>query len=299
MSDLSDSDRELALIAIGWLRGVERATGEAAARLGAMIDDIVDEPVPSVRGAWQRKIAPLAGFARELGLTAGEVAREADYDEANTYAVLAGLEKGGLLEEIPETSPKRWRLAEKHRRNMILRASHVIREGEWTTYGDIAAAVSGNVNQSRSVARIASTNPAFANPHRVLNVGGRINPDWHDDQGRGPEECERRLTEEGIRFVEGKAQAGRIDYDTIKQRLAGNGENEAQRGKRNMSLKASDIDDPMTLIDRVAYRTSRLLDRIDQKDDPAAFVRLMAGHDRTDLRRALELMAATADGPVI
>lgn len=60
-----------------------------------------------------------------------------------------------------------------------------------------------------------------------------------------------------------------------------------------MSLKASDIDDPRVLLDRVAYRTDRLLDRLDDKDDPVAFVRLMAGHNRTDLRRALELIDAS------
>jgi hypothetical protein len=60
-----------------------------------------------------------------------------------------------------------------------------------------------------------------------------------------------------------------------------------------MSLKASDIDNPRVLIERVAYRTERLLDRLDDKDDPVAFVRLMAGHNKTDLRRALALIDAS------
>ncbi len=59
----------------------------------------------------------------------------------------------------------------------------------------------------------------------------------------------------------------------------------------NMSAKASEIDDPLMLVERVAYRTDRLLDKLSEKDDPVAFVRLMAGHNRTDLRRALELMS--------
>lgn len=62
-----------------------------------------------------------------------------------------------------------------------------------------------------------------------------------------------------------------------------------------MNMKASEIDDPMALIDRVVYRTSRMLDKIEEKDDPAAFVRIMAGHDRADLRRAIELMTASSD----
>jgi hypothetical protein len=61
----------------------------------------------------------------------------------------------------------------------------------------------------------------------------------------------------------------------------------------NMSLKASEISDPLVLVERVAYRTQRLLDKIDEKPNPAAFVHLMAGHDRADLKRALELMSGT------
>jgi hypothetical protein len=33
-----------------------------------------------------------------------------------------------------------------------------------------------------------------------------------------------------------------------------------------------------------------MLDRLSDKDDPVAFVRLMAGHNRTDLRRLAELL---------
>jgi hypothetical protein len=58
----------------------------------------------------------------------------------------------------------------------------------------------------------------------------------------------------------------------------------------NMSAKASEIDEPLALVERVAYRTDRLLDKLGAEDDPVGFVRLMAGHNRTDLRRALELM---------
>jgi hypothetical protein len=56
----------------------------------------------------------------------------------------------------------------------------------------------------------------------------------------------------------------------------------------------SEISDPIVLIERAACRTRRLLDRLDEKDDPVAFVRLMAGHNKTDLARALELMTAPA-----
>ncbi len=58
----------------------------------------------------------------------------------------------------------------------------------------------------------------------------------------------------------------------------------------NMSAKAAEIDDPSELLERVVYRNARMLDRLGDKDDPVAFVRLMAGHNRTDLRRLAELL---------
>jgi hypothetical protein len=58
----------------------------------------------------------------------------------------------------------------------------------------------------------------------------------------------------------------------------------------NMSAKASAIVDPCEVLERIVYRNARMLDRLDEKDDPVAFVRLMAGHNRTDLRRLAELL---------
>jgi hypothetical protein len=57
-----------------------------------------------------------------------------------------------------------------------------------------------------------------------------------------------------------------------------------------MNAKAAEIDDPGEMLERIAYRNARLLDRLAEKDDPVAFVRLMAGHNRTDLRRLAELL---------
>ena len=135
--------------------------------------------------------------------------------------MLAALEKADLLEQVAGASPKQWRLTVKHRRDRILRASRVIRRGEWTTYGDIAIAVADNVRLARTVGRVAAKNPAFANPHRVLKSGGLIPPDWRDDDGQGPEECERRLRAEGMQFEGDAAPAGsRIGWEEIKSRLA-------------------------------------------------------------------------------
>lgn len=58
----------------------------------------------------------------------------------------------------------------------------------------------------------------------------------------------------------------------------------------NMSAKASEVEDPREMLERIVYRNARMLDRLADKDDPVAFVRLMAGHNRTDLRRLAELL---------
>ena len=57
-----------------------------------------------------------------------------------------------------------------------------------------------------------------------------------------------------------------------------------------MSAKASEIEDPCEMLERIVYRNARMLDRLGEKDDSVAFVRLMAGHNRTDLRRLAELL---------
>jgi alkylated DNA nucleotide flippase Atl1 len=219
---VADRDQEIAAVAIGLLRRIERACAEAASGLAGIFEEDITDAAPAVRGAWQRKIARLPGLSLERGLTAGEVSREVTYDEANTYTALGGLEKAGLLEQVPDASPKRWRLAVKHRRDKILAASRVIATGEWTTYGDIAIAVGGNVRLARSVASVAAKNPTFANPHRVLLKGGVIAPDWRDDDGKGPEECERRLRADGVDLDEdGIADPkARIGYEELQARLA-------------------------------------------------------------------------------
>ncbi len=62
----------------------------------------------------------------------------------------------------------------------------------------------------------------------------------------------------------------------------------------NMSAKAVDVDDPCEMLERIVYRNARMLDRLDDKADPVAFVRLMAGHNRTDLRRWQSFWSATS-----
>jgi alkylated DNA nucleotide flippase Atl1 len=173
---------------------------------------------PVVRGERQESIARLPELAGEQGLTAGEISRKVEYDEANTYTVLSALEKTGLLERV-EGSPRRWRLAGVHRRDPILRASGVIGHGEWTTYGDIAVAAAGNKNVARAVGRLAAKHPAFANPHRVMQAGGTINPGW-SGSGGGREKCRQMLEGEGIAFHDDHADPRkRIGWEEIEARV--------------------------------------------------------------------------------
>jgi alkylated DNA nucleotide flippase Atl1 len=222
MTEGAGAGREAALIALNLFRDLEQAMGRAAAGMAALLEADVAEEAPAVKGAWQRKIARLPGLSLEQGMTAGKIAHGVGYDEANTYTVLNALEKSGLVELVPGSSPKRWRLGVKHRRDRILRASRVIRAGEWTTYGDIAVAVADNVRLARTVGRVAAKNPAFANPHRVLKNGGVIPSDWRDDDGRGPEECERRLRHEEVPFTDDghTAPSAYVGWSVIKDRLA-------------------------------------------------------------------------------
>lgn len=64
----------------------------------------------------------------------------------------------------------------------------------------------------------------------------------------------------------------------------------------NMSSKAKEITDAGEMLERIAYRNARMLDRLDEKEDPVAFVQLMAGHNRTDLRRLAEILDVDLSG---
>lgn len=178
-------------------RALEQAHGEYAQSLAAELGEDVIE-APELRGAVQRRIAALPDLATIEGMAASQIAGQLDYDEANTYTAVNGLEKLGMVELIEDSNPRRWRLTTKHRRNRVLRLSRLIPSGRWTTYGEFSIAVYDNVKMAITIGQIASKNPAFANPHRVLNAGGVVNEDWKDGGGGGPEVCRERLREEKV-----------------------------------------------------------------------------------------------------
>lgn len=78
-----------------------------------------------------------------------------------------------------------------------------IAAGEWTTYGDLAAAA--GLPSARIVAHAAAHDPAFPNPHRVLGAGGRIRRPTRSQADR----CRRRLEGEGLHFAGARADPER------------------------------------------------------------------------------------------
>jgi len=162
-----------------------------------------DEAVPDefiVRGKVQKRVFGLPGMFTERGMTAGEIATDLQYDEANAYTVLDALQKAGHVELVEGYAPRRHRMTVKHRRDRILRLSRLVPRGRWTTYGDFSIAVYDNWRMAIAIGRVASKSTAFINPHRVIWSGGIVKNVWSDDQGGGREECVGRLTEEGVTF---------------------------------------------------------------------------------------------------
>ncbi len=197
---------------------LESALGRWREQLQAEFGEQVE--VPAVRGERQRAIAALTDLFNPKGMTASEVARQVNYDEANTYTVLDSLVKSGLLEVVASSNPRRWRMSRNQRKDRVFLASRLINEGEWTTYGDIAVAVFGNLRMARAIGRITA-NPTFANPHRVLGANGIVHSDWSDAQGNGPDYCQALLEREGLNFVAGHADKSQhVNFEELRARLA-------------------------------------------------------------------------------
>ncbi len=201
-------------------RDLAQAHDEYARTISVLAGEAEDTGVPSLKGRVQKRIVALPEMYAEAGVSAGDIARRLDYDEANTYGVLKSLTEANVVEEVRGEKPRRWRMAVKHRRARVLRMSRLVPDGRWTTYGDFSIAVYENVKMAITVGRVAARNPAFVNPHRVLGSGGVIKDSWEDDKGRGPEECERRLREDGIEVKDRVADRERfIGWEELKELL--------------------------------------------------------------------------------
>jgi alkylated DNA nucleotide flippase Atl1 len=218
---MSTSIQEQVLKAqIALFERLAEAASRYATELRTMVPDEEPDPV-SVRGPIQRRIVRLPELFTDGGMAASEVARSIDYDEANVYAVLSSLERGGSLEQVSGANPRRWRFAPRHRTDRVLRLSRLVPEGRWTTYGDFAIAVYGSPQMARAIGQAAARNLAFAKPHRVLNARGRIPPGWRDDEGRGPDRCAELLAQEHVRLdAYGKADPKRfVGWRELKRLL--------------------------------------------------------------------------------
>jgi len=194
---------------------------EAAAAVLPDLPTNEDVEVPVGRGQRQQQILELPGLATEEGVKTSDVAGEISYEVPNTHSTLQALERAGLVEMVPGVSPQRWRLAPRYRANSTVfkRVASRLRPGEWTTYGDISIAVGGDTKAARGVGRAAATLKDFPNAERVLMEGGLINPNWHDDAGRGPEYCRQLLEEGGIKFIDGHAdESQRVAWDELRRR---------------------------------------------------------------------------------
>ena len=187
----------------------------------ARLLDEVEQVAALGRGSRQRQVLELEEIYTADGLSTGEIARAIHYDDANVWLVLDALRRRGIVETVPGKEPQRWRISERHRRTAepYIAVARLVNRGEWTTYGDVAVAAGMGPMAAIAVGRAAATLPNFPEPHRILKKGGVIAEDWHDEDGRGPEECRRRLRDEGVNFVNGCADAAqRVSWETLRDR---------------------------------------------------------------------------------
>jgi alkylated DNA nucleotide flippase Atl1 len=167
----------------------------------------------------KRMIAVLPGLWSTKGMTVSEITEYLERSELETRALLQELAQSKLVEEVPYRSPPRWRITAAQRRERVLLASQLVKSGEWTTYGDIAVSVFSSARVAQGIGRIA-VDPAFANPHRVLDRDGAIRPGWRDAQGNDATYCRALLEREGVRFHDERAdEAQRVRAQELRQRL--------------------------------------------------------------------------------
>lgn len=193
---------------------------EAAAQVPDLSTDAEVE-IPTGRGQRQQQILAVPGLSTENGMKTADIAAAISYDGPNTHTSLQALHKAGLVEPVPGASPQRWRLAPRYRTTSVvfMRMASRLREGEWTTYGDISIAVRGDTKAARGVGQAAAALANFPHPERILMEGGRINPKWRDSQNRGPEYCRQLLESQGVRFDNDLADARqRVTWDELRRR---------------------------------------------------------------------------------
>jgi alkylated DNA nucleotide flippase Atl1 len=179
-------------------------------------------------GKRQREMVEVLQTTDDGGLTTSAICeRMGGYDPANAHVALRALQTRRVVEEVSGARPIQWRLVGRYRATAdpYLAAAAQVRSGEWTTYGDISVVVRGDTMGARAVGRAAANLDHFPNPHRVLQSGGRIPDGWHSTGTAvpSPDECRRRLEDEGVQFDEAgrAAREQYVAWDILLERVEG------------------------------------------------------------------------------
>jgi alkylated DNA nucleotide flippase Atl1 len=188
---------------------------------------VMDAALPALRGARQREVTDLLAAAPSEGWKTGEIARMVGMDQPNAYLTLQALQKQDVVELVPGSDPQRWRLVARYRqRQQILRVAKLVREGEYTTYGDISQVVYGHPKGAQAVGRVAARLPEFPKAHRILEQHGLIPLHWKHTDGTGdPKDAARLLEQDGVGVL--KEKDGRfyahprhhVGHETLSARL--------------------------------------------------------------------------------
>ncbi len=206
-----------------WLTIVGEACLQLARELGGEVAPLDDhEAAVESLGPRQRQLFEALARGAAEGMKTSDLARAIDYDVPNAYVALQAMERRGLVRMVPGARPQQWRVVHPLGTSDPYRAAAaLVPAGRWTTYGDISIAVRNDLLAARAVASSAMHNLEFPNPERVLKAGGRIAPSWVSEDGlQGPEECRRRLEEQGVRFVDDRADPSqRMPWEELREGL--------------------------------------------------------------------------------
>src|SRR3954454_18154426 len=175
------------------------------------------------RGPRQEAILAIPEMAGAAGLKPAVIASRIDYSVSNTYTLLQTLGRVGLVEQVPDSRPQRWRLTSAHRdgAELFRRIAAVVNTGEWTTCADISLAAPGDTSAAWMFGWAAMRLPDFPDPHRILLEGGRAHPADHEHQRDRPGRVCTTLLEEGVTFDEfGRADRSlRVGWDELRTRV--------------------------------------------------------------------------------
>jgi predicted enzyme related to lactoylglutathione lyase len=118
-------------------------------------------------GKRQRQIVELPGLAGEEGLKTADIASQIDYEVPNTYTALQALARFQVVEQVPGKEPQHWRLVRRYRAGsqVFARLAALVRDGEWTTAGDLSIAARGDLRAAEGIARAGLWPRVLAGEH--------------------------------------------------------------------------------------------------------------------------------------